>query len=327
MYRYFHKWGVPATLSLVEECLSITSLLYPSQTLRAFREGETQELVSSDAMTRGMDVEGVRNVINFHTSAHIKIYIHGASRTSRAGQGGHCFMQREGYQWSFLCEIPLCSSQEERLGLVSRPAIWMTTASERKLKGSVESETYRKRKNVVVFNPGKMEGIAFHLSSFLDKLWICSLTNEANGSRKYEISVFFQSRQMRDFNQGSRTQQARIRKSFVSWFDHVPKVGIHLPNAERVIWISLSKYLLLVAFEDEAPEDSNDNVLFGAKASESFTLHSLSSSLIVSSIFVARYLITLTNCGGATSVINLAKREFAILYLSVARLNGVEEKT
>ncbi|CAL5428322.1 unnamed protein product [Camellia sinensis] len=56
-----------------------------SKTLRAFREGEIQVLVSSDAMTRGMDVEGVRNVINYDVPAYIKTYIHRAGRTARAG--------------------------------------------------------------------------------------------------------------------------------------------------------------------------------------------------------------------------------------------------
>ncbi|CAL5430654.1 unnamed protein product [Camellia sinensis] len=55
-----------------------------SKTLRAFREGEIQVLVSSDAMTRGMDVEGVRNVINHDVPAYIKTYIHRAGRTARA---------------------------------------------------------------------------------------------------------------------------------------------------------------------------------------------------------------------------------------------------
>ncbi|CAL5354821.1 unnamed protein product [Camellia sinensis] len=55
-----------------------------SKTLRAFREGEIQVLVSSDAMTRGMDVEGVRNVINYDVPAYIKTYIHRAGRTARA---------------------------------------------------------------------------------------------------------------------------------------------------------------------------------------------------------------------------------------------------
>ncbi|KAL5776823.1 hypothetical protein ACOSP7_009749 [Xanthoceras sorbifolium] len=62
-----------------------------SKTLKAFREGEIQVLVSSDAITRGMDVEGVRNVINYDMPPYIKTYIHRAGRTARAGQTGRCF--------------------------------------------------------------------------------------------------------------------------------------------------------------------------------------------------------------------------------------------
>nr|XP_043628694.1 DEAD-box ATP-dependent RNA helicase 1 [Erigeron canadensis] len=62
-----------------------------SKTLKAFREGGVQVLVSSDAMTRGMDVEGVRNVINYDKPPYIKTYIHRAGRTARAGNSGRCF--------------------------------------------------------------------------------------------------------------------------------------------------------------------------------------------------------------------------------------------
>lgn len=62
-----------------------------SKTLRAFRAGEIQVLISSDAMTRGMDVEGVNNVINYDMPGFIKTYIHRAGRTARAGQSGRCF--------------------------------------------------------------------------------------------------------------------------------------------------------------------------------------------------------------------------------------------
>ncbi|OMO65756.1 hypothetical protein COLO4_31019 [Corchorus olitorius] len=62
-----------------------------SKTLKAFRDGKVQVLVSSDAMTRGMDVEGVRNVINYDMPPYIKTYIHRAGRTARAGQAGRCF--------------------------------------------------------------------------------------------------------------------------------------------------------------------------------------------------------------------------------------------
>ncbi|XP_011096614.1 DEAD-box ATP-dependent RNA helicase 1 isoform X1 [Sesamum indicum] len=62
-----------------------------SKTLKAFRAGEIQVLISSDAMTRGMDVEGVKNVINYDMPPFIKTYIHRAGRTARAGQSGRCF--------------------------------------------------------------------------------------------------------------------------------------------------------------------------------------------------------------------------------------------
>lgn len=42
-------------------------------------------------MTRGMDVEGVRNVINYDMPVYIKTYIHRVGRTARAGQAGRCF--------------------------------------------------------------------------------------------------------------------------------------------------------------------------------------------------------------------------------------------
>ncbi|KAJ0478614.1 putative RNA helicase [Helianthus annuus] len=62
-----------------------------SKTLRGFREGVIQVVVSSDAMTRGMDVKGVRNVINYDKPPYIKTYIHRAGRTARAGNHGRCF--------------------------------------------------------------------------------------------------------------------------------------------------------------------------------------------------------------------------------------------
>lgn len=45
-------------------------------------------LVASDAMTRGMDVEDVANVINYDAPVYAKTYVHRAGRTARAGRPG-----------------------------------------------------------------------------------------------------------------------------------------------------------------------------------------------------------------------------------------------
>ncbi|KAF7842890.1 DEAD-box ATP-dependent RNA helicase 1-like isoform X1 [Senna tora] len=75
----------------IKEYSSLQRQHVRSKTLKEFRKGEFQVLVSSDAMTRGMDVEGVRNVINYDMPKYIKTYVHRAGRTARAGQNGRCF--------------------------------------------------------------------------------------------------------------------------------------------------------------------------------------------------------------------------------------------
>lgn len=62
-----------------------------SKALSSFRAGDVQVLVSSDAMTRGMDVEGVMNVVNYDMPSYTKTYVHRAGRTARAGRSGRCF--------------------------------------------------------------------------------------------------------------------------------------------------------------------------------------------------------------------------------------------
>ena len=56
--------------------------------LNAFRAGHASILVCSDAMTRGMDVEGVEVVINYDAPVYVKTYVHRAGRTARAGKSG-----------------------------------------------------------------------------------------------------------------------------------------------------------------------------------------------------------------------------------------------
>lgn len=86
-------------------------------------------------------------------------------------------------------------------------------------------------------------------------------------------------------------------------------------KAKKDFWTPLRKYLesaaeaklaLAVAVVEEVGD-------LGEPARESFALTSLSSSLIVSNILDALCLMTLIYCGGATSVMNFAMRELAIL--------------
>jgi ATP-dependent RNA helicase RhlE len=56
--------------------------------LKAFREGQIDFLISTDLASRGLDVEHVGRVINYHLPQQLENYIHRVGRTARAGRAG-----------------------------------------------------------------------------------------------------------------------------------------------------------------------------------------------------------------------------------------------
>ncbi|KAL7131131.1 hypothetical protein ABFS83_13G178300 [Erythranthe nasuta] len=62
-----------------------------SKTLGEFRTGKIQVLICPDETERAVEVEEVKNVINYDLPAYSVIYVHRACQTARAGQSGNCF--------------------------------------------------------------------------------------------------------------------------------------------------------------------------------------------------------------------------------------------
>jgi superfamily II DNA/RNA helicase len=56
--------------------------------LKKFREGKVNLLVSTDLGGRGLDLESVGRVINYHLPKEKENYIHRVGRTARAGRKG-----------------------------------------------------------------------------------------------------------------------------------------------------------------------------------------------------------------------------------------------
>ena len=56
--------------------------------LKKFRDGQIDLLISTDLASRGLDLEHVGRVINYHLPKEVENYIHRVGRTARAGRPG-----------------------------------------------------------------------------------------------------------------------------------------------------------------------------------------------------------------------------------------------
>lgn len=61
------------------------------KTIQRFRDGSLKLLVSTDLGGRGLDIENVERVINYHLPKELENYIHRVGRTARAGREGSVF--------------------------------------------------------------------------------------------------------------------------------------------------------------------------------------------------------------------------------------------
>ncbi|KAG8011024.1 ATP-dependent RNA helicase DDX51, partial [Nibea albiflora] len=76
------------------QAAEFSSRLSPGErkkTLKEFEQGKIQLLISTDAAARGIDVSGVRSVVNYDAPQYIRTYIHRIGRTARAGKAGLAF--------------------------------------------------------------------------------------------------------------------------------------------------------------------------------------------------------------------------------------------
>ncbi|MBT6567608.1 MAG: DEAD/DEAH box helicase [Flavobacteriaceae bacterium] len=84
----------------VDEIHGDKSQNYRSKAIQNFKSGKIQVMVATDVASRGIDIDNISLVVNYHIPGSRESYVHRIGRTGRAGKEGHAitFVQKSGSQ-------------------------------------------------------------------------------------------------------------------------------------------------------------------------------------------------------------------------------------
>jgi ATP-dependent RNA helicase RhlE len=75
------------------------------RTLDQFRSGAAENLVATDIAARGIDVDGIRMVVNFDVPTDAEVYVHRVGRTARAGAQGLALTLISPDEWLLMADV------------------------------------------------------------------------------------------------------------------------------------------------------------------------------------------------------------------------------
>ncbi|HYK83287.1 MAG TPA: DEAD/DEAH box helicase [Gemmatimonadales bacterium] len=97
---YLRREGIPAHAIHGDKAQS-----HRTRTLDAFRSGAADVLVATDLAARGIDVDGIRMVVNFDVPTDPEVYVHRVGRTARAGARGLALTLLSPDEWLLMGDI------------------------------------------------------------------------------------------------------------------------------------------------------------------------------------------------------------------------------
>ena len=100
LVTFLRREGIPAHAIHGDKAQS-----HRTRTLDAFRSGEADVLVATDIAARGIDVDGIRMVVNFDVPHDPEVYVHRVGRTARAGARGLALTLLSPDEWLLMGDI------------------------------------------------------------------------------------------------------------------------------------------------------------------------------------------------------------------------------
>jgi ATP-dependent RNA helicase RhlE len=100
LVTFLRREGIPAHAIHGDKAQS-----HRQRTLDLFRSGAADVLVATDIAARGIDVEGIRMVVNYDVPTDPEVYVHRVGRTARAGERGLALTLMSPDEWLLVHDI------------------------------------------------------------------------------------------------------------------------------------------------------------------------------------------------------------------------------
>src|SRR5213080_236163 len=100
LVTFLKREGIPANALHGDKAQS-----HRTRTLEHFRSGAAEILVATDIAARGIDVEGIRMVVNFDVPQDAEVYVHRVGRTARAGARGLALTLISPDEWLLMADV------------------------------------------------------------------------------------------------------------------------------------------------------------------------------------------------------------------------------
>jgi ATP-dependent RNA helicase RhlE len=100
LVTHLKREGIPAHALHGDKAQS-----HRTRTLEAFRSGQAEVLVATDIAARGIDVDGIRMVVNYDVPTDAEVYVHRVGRTARAGARGVALTLLSPDEWLLMGDI------------------------------------------------------------------------------------------------------------------------------------------------------------------------------------------------------------------------------
>jgi ATP-dependent RNA helicase RhlE len=100
LVTFLKREGIPANALHGDKAQS-----HRTRTLNQFRDGSAEILVATDIAARGIDVDGIRMVVNFDVPTDAEVYVHRVGRTARAGARGLALTLISPDEWLLMADV------------------------------------------------------------------------------------------------------------------------------------------------------------------------------------------------------------------------------